>query len=288
MIRSARSKADYRPDDGGNRHDRLCADLCSDWCGCPSDHRPGALAPVGLFIRRHLQETDAFLEASGGPSGRPNFGTTLVTHVKQVLVCMGIVTSGTISFYVILLYMPTFAHVKLHLPLDQAFIAQAISLTCMIAIAPLSGSLSDVIGRKPIMIAALSLYFVLVYPLFFSWLHDNPSFGSLAAVQIVLCCLLGVFFGPISTAIAEQFVARSRSTGLSIAYNLAVMIFGGFAQFFVTWLIEATGSPIAPSFYVMFGAPIGIAATFFLVDRAWDANLENLERVPASLSPQRT
>ena len=60
-----------------------------------------------------------------------------------------------------------------------------------------------------------------------------------------LRCLLGVFFGPISTAIAEQFVARSRSTGLGIAYNLAVMIFGGFAQFFVTWLIEATGSPIA-------------------------------------------
>jgi MHS family proline/betaine transporter-like MFS transporter len=50
---------------------------------------------------------------------------------------MGIVTSGTISFYVILLYMPTFARVQLHLPLDQAFIAQAISLTCMIVITPL-------------------------------------------------------------------------------------------------------------------------------------------------------
>jgi hypothetical protein len=50
------------------------------------------------------------------------------------------------------------------------------------------------------------------------------------------------------------------------------MIFGGFAQFFVTWLIEATGSPIAPSFYVMFGAAVGIAATFFLIDRAWDGS----------------
>ena len=189
------------------------------------------IGPVGLFIGRHLRETDAFLEASGGASGRPNFGTTLVTHVKQVLVCMGIVTSGTISFYVILLYMPTFARVQLHLPLDQAFVAQAISLTCMIVITPLS--LSDRIGRKPIMIAALSLYFVLVYPLF-SWLHENRLSGRLATVQIVLCCVLGVFFGPISTAVAEQFVARSRSTGLGIAYNLAVMIFGGFAQFFVT------------------------------------------------------
>jgi MFS transporter, MHS family, proline/betaine transporter len=126
-----------------------------------------------------------------------------------------------------------------------------------------------------------------VYPLF-SWLHANPSFGSLATVQIVLCCLLGVFFGPISTAVAEQFMTRSRSTALGIAYNLAVMIFGGFAQFFVTWLIEATGSPLAPSFYVMFGAAIGVVATFFLIDRAWDARLESLESAPAATSSQRT
>jgi MFS family permease len=196
---------------------------------------------------------------------------------------MGIITSGTISFYVILLYMPTFARVQLHLPLDRAFVAQSISLACMIVLVPLSGALSDLVGRKPIMIAALSLYLVLVYPLF-SWLHDSPSFGTLAIVQIVLCCLLGVFFGPMSTAIAEQFAARSRSTGLGIAYNLAVMIFGGFAQFFVTWLIEATGSPVAPSFYVMFGAAVGILATFFLVDRAWDVRLATFETAAAVLT----
>jgi MFS family permease len=162
--------------------------------------------------------------------------------------------------------------------LDQAFVAQSISLVCMIVLTPLSGALSDRIGRKPIIIAALTLYLALVYPLF-NWVYDNPSFGSLVIVQIVLCCLLGVFLGPISTAGAEQFAARSRSTGLGIAYNLAVMIFGGFAQFFVTWLIEATGSPIAPSFYVMFGAAIGVVAAFFLVDRARDVRLPTLETV---------
>ena len=236
------------------------------------------IGPVGLFIRRHLQETEAFLEARAAGTVRQGFGTTLATHLREVLVCMGLTTSGTISFYVILLYMPTFARTQLHLPLDQAFIAQSISLVCMIVLTPLSGALSDRIGRKPIIIAALTLYLALVYPLF-NWVYDNPSFGSLVIVQIVLCCLLGVFLGPISTAGAEQFAARARSTGLGIAYNLAVMIFGGFAQFFVTWLIEATGSPIAPSFYVMFGAAIGVVAAFFLVDRARDVRLPTLETV---------
>jgi MFS transporter, MHS family, proline/betaine transporter len=239
-----------------------------------------AIGPVGLFIRRHLEETPAFLAARSAKVLRPSFVTMLATHLRGALVSIGIVTSGTISFYVILLYMPTFALIELHLPLEQAFIAQSIGLVCMIVLTPLSGALSDRIGRKPIMIVSLALYLVLTYPLF-SWLYHNPSFGNLAIVQIVFCSLLGAFFGPSSTAVAEQFAAQTRSTGLGIVYNVAVMIFGGFAQFFVTWLIEVTGSPIAPSFYVIFGAALGVLAAFFIVDRARDGNLPEFESVPA-------
>src|SRR5262249_10647816 len=113
----------------------------------------------------------------------------------------GIIMSATISYYVILLYMPTFARVQLHLPLDQAFSAQAISLAWMIVLIPIFGALSDHIGRKPIMIAALILYFALTYPLF-SWMYAIPSFGSLIVTQVALCSLLGAFFGPMSTAVS--------------------------------------------------------------------------------------
>jgi MFS transporter, MHS family, proline/betaine transporter len=234
------------------------------------------IGPAGLFIRGYLQETEAFLAARGVKAIKQNFLTTLATHTRETLVSAGIVTSGTISFYVVLLYMPTFARTQLNLPLDQAFFAQSISLVCMIAVIPLAGLLSDRIGRKPIIIASLALYLILTYPLF-SWLHHNPSFGNLAIVQIVFCCLLGAFFGPSSTAVAEQFGVQLRSTGLGIAYNLAVMIFGGFAQLFVTWLIEVTGSPVAPSFYVVFGAALGVVSALFLVERAGDARLPELD-----------
>ena len=58
------------------------------------------------------------------------------------------------------------------------------------------------------------------------------------------------------------------------------MLFGGSAQFFVTWLIQATGSPIAPVFYLMFGMTLGLVASLFLVERAHDARLPGLVTIP--------
>lgn len=230
------------------------------------------IGPLGLYIRRRLDETSAFLQTRGESQARPALGTAFALHVKGVLATFGIIIAATISFYVILLYMPTFARTQLHLSLDQAFTAQAISLACLVVLTPLFGALSDRVGRKPIMIGALVLYLGLTYPLF-SWMHDNPSFGSLLITQVTLCSLLGVFYGPMSTALAEQFPAHVRSTGLGTAYNLAVMVFGGFAPFFVTWLIAATGTPVAPAFYVMFGAAAGLLAASLLKEHAGEAEL---------------
>ena len=228
------------------------------------------IGPVGLYIRRKLDETSAFLQSNRSLAGQQGAGSVLMSHVKEMLACLGMVVSGTISFYVILIYIPTFARTQLHLPLDQAFLAQSIGLACEVVLIPICGLLSDFVGRKPVMITALVLDLLVTYPLF-SWVSASPSFGALLTMQIILCSLFGVFNGPISTALAEQFPTRVRSTALAIAYNVAVMLFGGFAQFFVTWLIQATGTPIAPAYYLMFGAAVGLLAAFFLKERARDA-----------------
>jgi hypothetical protein len=70
-----------------------------------------------------------------------------------------------------------------------------------------------------------------------------------------------------------------RASGLGIVANLATTVFAGFAPLYVTWLIEATGSPIAPVFYVIFGATISLVAAFFLADHAREARLPILESV---------
>jgi MHS family proline/betaine transporter-like MFS transporter len=59
---------------------------------------------------------------------------------------------------------------------------------------------------------------------------------------------------------SELFPTRTRTTGVAIAYSLGVTIFGGFAPFVIAWLIAATGSKVAPSYYLMLAAFVSLAA----------------------------
>lgn len=84
--------------------------------------------------------------------------------------------------------------------------------------------------------------------------------------QLVFGVLIAIYTGPILAAFSELFPAKVLSTGLSVAYNFAVTIFGGFASFFITWLISATGNTMAPAFYVMIAAAISFIGTRFVRD----------------------
>jgi MFS family permease len=224
------------------------------------------IGPVGLWIRRHLNETEAFVEASQSNEEAVGLMTLWRSYRRSIAVSFGLVVSGTIMYYVVLIYMPTYAKTQLGIPLDQAFIAQVAGLLCLTVGTPFFGILSDRIGRRPVLMLACVSYFILPYPLF-SWLQAEPGLFRLAAMQVLLCSAVAVGFGAISTALAEQFPVRMRSTGLALAYNFAVMLFGGFAQLIVTWLIKATGTPLAPAYYVMFGAVVGLTAAYFLTER---------------------
>ncbi len=57
-----------------------------------------------------------------------------------------------------------------------------------------------------------------------------------------------------------MFPVTTRTTGMSLAYNIAVTVFGGFGPFIITWLITSTGSKAAPSFYLIFAAAVSLVA----------------------------
>jgi MHS family proline/betaine transporter-like MFS transporter len=131
------------------------------------------------------------------------------------------------------------------------------------------GIYSDRIGRKAaltltIFIMALGTGLIALAPTY-------DSIGIWAPLLIAVSRLLQGFscggeFGG-ATAILAENAPDVRSTAVSLVYNLTATVVGGFAPFIVTWLIAATGNPLAPALYVVSAAVISAAAILGLRDR---------------------
>ncbi|KVP07093.1 MFS transporter [Burkholderia ubonensis] len=227
-----------------------------------------AIGPIGVYVRSHLADSEAFLHAQQS-ARRATLGEVFTRHSREVLCGLGAVIALTVTIYVLISYLPTFAVKQLKLPYAQSFHAVIVGNLLLTVLSPLAGAWSDRIGRKGLSLWSLVITFALMYPLF-AWLDAAPSIARLIAVQAALSVTLAGYYGPFGAMIAELFPANVRSTGLSIAYNVAVMLFGGFGQFIVTWLIKATGSPLVPTWYVMAGLALSIVAVAFVPARSAD------------------
>ena len=235
------------------------------------------IVPVAIYIRRHVEEPETFVKLkaaqAAGTVRQVGVLEMLRTHARETLVGMGLVVTATVSIYITFTYLVTYSTVTLKLPLHDTFMVQMAGAALMVVLMPFMGAWSDRVGRRPLMIGSLLGYLIVLYPLY-AWLTDGPTIAKLMAVQVVVCLFVSVFFGVFSTVMAELFPANVRSVGMSMAYNIAVMVFGGFAQFIVTWLIKTTGSPMSPAFYVMFGVALGLMAAFFIRERAHEEHLD--------------
>ncbi|MBN4665841.1 MFS transporter [Pandoraea nosoerga] len=213
------------------------------------------IGPVAYYIRRRLDETPEFLDIE--PTQSP-LRDTFASQKERLLLAIGVVVMATVATYLVL-YMPTYAVKQLGLPSSAAFSAVLLTGVVQLIVAPIVGHWSDTHGRiKPMLAAAVALL-ILVYPMF-RYLDANPTFASLMVFQIVLGLLMTTYFGALPALLTELFPVQVRTTGLSLGYNIAATVFGGFAPFIITWLIGATGNKLAPSFYLIFAAVISITA----------------------------
>ncbi|CAM5761575.1 MFS transporter [Bosea minatitlanensis] len=205
------------------------------------------LVPVGFYMRRNIEETPAFTAAQAEPAARSHdLGSPLVLMAKA----FGFTIIWTVSYYIMLNYMPTFLTKHAGISQSQALWGNSIALVVLVATTPLFGALSDRIGRKPLLLACCVAFVVLPYPLF-QVILASPSLVTIVAIQIVFNLFIAAFSGAGPAALSELFPTHSRTTLMSVGYSVSVAIFGGFAPFIATWLIGATGSPISPTYYLI-------------------------------------
>ena len=217
----------------------------------------GILGPIGLYMRRKLDETPSF-KAAVQERTEPGVSSALQGWSLAAR-AFGFTVLWTTAYYIFLSYMPTFLQQHVGLDRTQALWSNTLSLMVLVVAVPVAGALSDRIGRKPLLLASCAAFVLLPYPLF-AMLLSNPSLPTVIAVQLLFALAIALFSGAGPAAIAEIFPTRIRATWMSIGYSVSVVVFGGFAPYVATWLIARTGSPLAPTWYVI-GAAIVTAVT---------------------------
>ena len=217
------------------------------------------VGPVGLYIRRHVQETPAFLEITPVRApAREVFSTASLRFLLGVGVTAA--PAGIASFYV---YLPTFASQELKLPASAAFSTLLLGICLGVVLTLTAGHVSDKVGCIGIMLPVSILALASVYPVFFLLDHYKSVPVLLLAVGW-LSMLQGSLAGPYYALISEIFPTQVRSTGMSLIYNAGVMAFAGFAPVAFTSLIALTGSGVAPGFYLTAMALISMLSLIVL------------------------
>lgn len=218
------------------------------------------IGPVAYYLRRHVDETLEFQSLSGQ---RATWQEALSDSKQRLLVSLGAVVLCTVVMYTTL-FMPSFAVRQLGLSQAGSFLATLLTGAIQIVLVPVFGAMSDRKGRLPIMLTAATGVLLVSYPMF-AWMAATPTLTTLLIVQGIVGVLAAAYMGPLPALMADIFPTRMRTTGLSVSYSFGVAIFGGFAPFINAWLIEATGTKVAPSFYLMLAATISITA--LLIER---------------------
>ena len=223
------------------------------------------LIVVGLWIRLGILETPVFsrLVADNKIEKAPVI-EVIKRQPRSILLSALIRLAEQTPFYIFTAFV--FSYGTTALKVDRSLLLNAVLLFAVVELftIPLSGYLSDRLGRKRTYLLGAGLMVVTGF-IFFELLDTRNS--ALIVLGIVLGAIPhSILYGTQASLIAEQFTPRMRYSGASIGYQLASIIAGGPAPLVAAWLFSVykTGTSIA--IYICTCALIGFVATLFMTE----------------------
>ncbi|GHG60284.1 MFS transporter [Sinomonas cellulolyticus] len=238
----------------------------------------GPLGAIAIWFRLRIEESPAFKTALEAQENATHElakndenaakGPLAIVRAywREILVAMILVAAANTVGYALTSYMPTYLTVsKGYDPLHGTLLTIPVLVVMSLCI-PLTGKLSDRIGRRPVLwIGALSTV-VLSVPAFML-IGVGAVWTTLAGLALVAFPVT-FYVANLASALPAQFPTASRYGAMGIAYNFAVAIFGGTTPFIIDALIQSTGNDMMPAYYLMATSVVGAVAIWFLHESA--------------------
>ncbi|MCF2520144.1 MFS transporter [Dyadobacter sp. CY351] len=192
-----------------------------------------ALSLVALYLRTHLNETEAFIAKEETIKKKGSL-KELLKHPKAILVVVGLTLGGTLAFYTYTTYMQKFLVNTVGLTKYQSTILTFCSLLIFALLQPVFGALSDKIGRRPLLISFGVLGTIFTYPLLSTLSHTTDMWSAFGLLMAALIIVSG--YTSINAVVkAELFPVEVRALGVGLPYSITVAVFGGTAEYLALW-----------------------------------------------------
>ncbi len=224
------------------------------------------LVILSYWIRIRMEESPLFAKAkSTGNLSRNPIAESFARPENRRLVLIalfGAVAGQGVVWYTGQFYALFFLQRVAGIEFVQANLTVVYALLLATPFFVLFGSLSDRIGRKPIILAGCLLAALLYVPIYQGMMHYAEPFNQVMMVALVFVqvLLVTMVYGPIAAFLVELFPTRIRYTSMSLPYHIGNGVFGGLTPYVATLLVDRTGNIYAGLAY-----PIAIAAMTFVV-----------------------
>lgn len=227
----------------------LTADAFESWGWRVPYLLGGVISLVGLYIRSKVDESPAFKATRASERVSKSPARVVLREQRRPLgFAFAMAALSGLGFYSLTGYFATYLKESVGLDANDSLISNSVAITVAFIVMPLAGWLSDRFGRRPMMVAGAALSAVAAMPAYL--LASVGSLATAVAGQTLLAIALATFFGPVGIVFLELFPTRTRYSGAAIGYNAAYVVFGGTAPLLGTWLVDVSGSLLAPAVYL--------------------------------------
>ncbi len=186
------------------------------------------LAVTAMLMRRHMHETESFVDANKNPVKRESSIQGLLRYPREIAIVVGLTAGGTAAFYTFTTYMQTFVRQTAGFSDITTTYVIAGSLIFAALLQPIYGAISDRIGRKPMLIFFGVAGTLLTVPLLTTLAGTKSPWVAFLLISGAWVFVAG--YTSINAVVkAELFPTSIRATGVAVPYALTVSIFGGTA-----------------------------------------------------------
>ena len=219
------------------------------------------LAIVSTILQKKATESEYFKEIKAKNEETKTPLLDSLKGPKMPLLATFVLTGYIgISYYMMLTYLPNILISGRGFSVDTTLFISVI-VGCVYAFfSPLFGWFADLYGRKIVIYIPIALMIILVYPMF--WVFNKGGFTSVLIAQAVLAAIISAMTASFQVAVTELFPTRYRYSGMSIAYNAGVALFGGTTPVIALWLTQVTDNSYSPAIYLIITSLITLLVVF--------------------------